>query len=343
MSTIRVAIAGATGYAGEELIRILQYHPAVQLTSLAASAKWDRPVPVSDVFPRLANTSKLLVESLDPERLAQHCDVALLALPHTVSMDVAPVLLSAGRKVIDLAGDFRLKDPNAFTRWYGTTHRHPELLPDAVYGLSELAREAIQQARLVANPGCYATSVILAVAPLLHAKLIDPAEIVVDAKSGVTGAGRKPEPQLMFAELAENLWPYKVNGHQHVPEIAQALAPFGGPSNLCFVPHVVPLTRGILSTIYLRLAKNTSREAVGAAFQTFYREAPFVRLKAEGQWPSVRAVTGTNFCDLGFAVDADARRLIVVAAIDNLVKGAAGQAVQNLNLMCGLPETTGLL
>src|SRR3989338_5073645 len=191
MSKLRVAIAGATGYAGEELIRILQQHPSIQLTSLAASAKWDRPVPLAQVFPRFAGQCDLPVESLDPVRFSQSCDVAFLALPHGVSVDLAPVLLAAGRKVIDLAGDFRLKDAAAFTRWYGKPHTHPELLGEAVYGVTELFSKAIRGARLIANPGCYATSVMLALAPLLQAGLIEPDSIIVDAKSGWTGAGRQ--------------------------------------------------------------------------------------------------------------------------------------------------------
>jgi len=345
MSTLRVGIAGATGYAGEELIRILQQHPSVQVTVLSASAKWDRPVPLAEVFPRFARQLDLPVESLDPARLIASCDVAFLALPHGLSMDLAPALLLAGRKVIDLAGDFRLKDPAVFSRWYGTTHTHPELLNESAYGLSELYREPIRKARLVANPGCYATSVILACAPLLQRGIVEREGIIVDAKSGVTGAGRKAEPSQMFAEMNENLWAYKVNSHQHVPEIEQALTPLAGHGNpsFCFVPHVVPLNRGILSTIYLRLAKPFTWEEADRLYREFYREAPFVRIRPPHQWPTVRDVEGTNYCDLAFTVDAAKKLMVIVAVIDNLMKGAAGQAVQNLNLMAGWPETTGLL
>ncbi len=345
MPTERVAVAGATGYAGEELIRILLRHPSVRLTSLAASAKWDRPVPLAQVFPRFAGQSDLSVESLDPVRLASSCDIALLALPHGVSLEVVPALLQAGRKVIDLGGDFRLKDPSAFTQWYGTPHTQPALLAEAVYGIAELSRELIAKARLVANPGCYATSVILACAPLLHAGLVERESIVVDAKSGITGAGRKAEPALMFGEMNENLWAYKVNQHQHAPEIEQALLPFGKgqPVSICFVPHVVPLNRGILSTIYLRTPKAVTWEQVRAIYQEAYGQAPFVRVRGQNQWPKIHDVAGSNYCDLGFAVDERKRLLIVSAAIDNLLKGAAGQAVQNLNLMAGWPETAGLL
>jgi N-acetyl-gamma-glutamyl-phosphate reductase len=344
MPTVRVAIAGATGYAGEELIRILRQHGCVQLTHLAASAKWDQPVPLGDVFPRFSKSLELPVVALDPDRLAASCDVALLSLPHGVSMDVVPCLQKSGRKVIDLAGDFRLKDPAAFARWYGTPQTHPELLPQAVYGCSELFREQIQQAWLVANPGCYATSVILACAPLLKAQLIEPEGMIVDAKSGLTGAGRKVTSELMFSEVNENVWPYKVNGHQHVPEIEQALEVVAGrPIAITFVPHVVPMDRGILSTMYLRTTGPVTWEQVHETYRRVFGQAAFVRIRPKDHWPRVRDVVGTNACDLAFTVEPAKRLLIVVAAIDNLMKGAAGQAVQNLNLMCGFPETTGLL
>jgi len=344
MSTIRVAIAGATGYSGEELIRLLLAHPHVQLTCLAASAKWERPVPVSEIFPRFAGQCDLPVSALDPSQLAQSCDVAFLALPHGVSLEVVPTLLKAGRKVIDLAGDFRLKDAAAFAHWYGKPHTQPVALSEAVYGIAELARDAVAKARLIANPGCYATSVILAAAPLVRAFLAQPDSILVDAKSGITGAGRKNEAHFMFGEMDENMWAYKVNQHQQVPEIEQALTPLahGKPVSLCFVPHVVPLNRGILSTVFLRTTEPLAWEAIHAVYREFYRQAPFVRIRPKGQWPRVRDVEGSNYCDLAFTTDEAKRLVIVSAAIDNLMKGAAGQAVQNFNLMHGFPETTGL-
>jgi len=344
MSKLRVAIAGATGYAGEELIRILLQHPSVQLTTLAASSKWDRPVPLADIFPRFAGQCELPVESLDPIRLTPACDIAFLALPNGVSMDLVPALLSAGRKVIDLAGDFRLKEPAAFRRWYGKPHTHPELLAEAAYGISELFPEAIRKARLVANPGCYATSVILALAPLLQGGLIEPVSMIVDAKSGWTGAGRQAVEDWQRDGKLGDLWPYKVNGHQHIPEVEQSLAGFArneAPS-VTFVPHVVPMERGIVSTLYLRTMEASDWEQVDRLYRESYRNAPFVRVRPKDHWPQVRDVVGTNYCDIAFSVDPAKRLLIVVAAIDNLLKGASGQAVQNLNLMAGWPETTGL-
>ena len=348
MSTQRVAIAGATGYAGEELIRILQHHPSVQLTHMAASAKWERPVALGEVFPQFAGSLDLPVVALDPSRLAESCDIAFLALPHGASMGVVPTLLAAGRKVVDLGGDFRLKDAGAFARWYGQAHTHPELLPRAVYGIPELFRDHLRQASLIANPGCYATSVILACAPLLKAGVIESGGMIIDAKSGRTGAGRQAVAEWERAGKLEDLWPYKVNAHQHAPEIEQALGLYAMANHvaLTFVPHVVPMERGIISTAYLRLAKPVTRQQVLDLYGECYGkgQAPFVRLlPEEGRWPRAQGVVGTNYCDLAFAVDPGKRLLIVVAAIDNLIKGAAGQAVQNLNVMAGWPETAGLL
>ena len=261
-------------------------------------------------------------------------------------MDLAPRLLSAGRKVIDLAGDFRLKDPAAFTRWYGKVHVHPELLAEAVYGIPELFAERIRNARLIANPGCYATSVILACAPLLKQGIVERDGIIVDAKSGWSGAGRQTVSDWERDDKLDDMWPYKVNQHQHVPEVEQALGDFTSnhhAPSIAFVPHVVPMERGIISTMYLRLRGAVSWEHVEACYREIYRAAPYVRLLPKDRWPQVRNVTDTNFCDVGFAVDPLKGLLIVVAAIDNLMKGAAGQAVQNLNLMAGWPETSGLL
>lgn len=344
MSTIRVAIAGATGYAGEELIRLLLQHPQVRLTYLAASAKWERPTHASEVFPRFAGRLDLPVESLDPDRLASSSDVVFLALPHGTSMNLVPSLLQAGKRVIDLAGDFRLRDPSLYPRWYAFTHAAAEWLNHAevAYGLTEFHREEIQQAKLIANPGCYATSVLLACLPLLRAELVAEDRVMVDAKSGLSGAGRKADTSLLFTEMTENLRAYKVNNHQHMPEITQEVARITGRAmQLGFVPQLIPVTRGLVSTLYIRTT--ASPEAIREAFQSCYsrQHTPFVRLR-EGTLPQLRDVIETNYCDIGWSYDRSLESLVVMSALDNLTKGAAGQAVQNFNLMHGFSETTAL-
>lgn len=345
MPPIRVAIAGATGYAGEELIRLLLQHPHIRLTYLAASAKWVHPRPAGDVFPRFAGRLDLPVESLDPTRLASSSDAVFLALPHGESMRLVPSLLQAGKRVIDLGGDFRLKDAALYPRWYAFEHAAAQWLGhrDVAYGLTEFHREEIQRAKLVANPGCYATSVLLGCLPLLRAKLVDEDRVIVDAKSGVSGAGRKPETALLFTEMAGNLRAYKVNEHQHMPEIAQEVHHVTGRTlHLSFVPQVIPVTRGLISTLYLRTSAGP--EAIREAFRSCYspEATPFVRLR-DVTLPQLRDVVQTNACDIGWMLDASLQLLVVMSALDNLTKGAAGQAIQNFNLMHGFPETTALL
>jgi len=343
MPTIRVAIAGATGYAGEELIRLLLHHPHVQLSYLAASAKWERPVPAADVFPRVAGRLSLPIEALDPARLAQS-DLVFLALPHGSAMNLAPKLLEAGRRVVDLSGDFRLKDPSLYTTWYEAPHAAPSWLSsaDVAYGLSEFYGPQVAKARLVANPGCYATSILLGCLPALEAGLINEGTIIVDAKSGLTGAGRKADDALLFSEMSENLRAYKVNAHQHAPEILQEIQRLTGRrARMFFVPQVVPARRGMVSMIYASTSATT--EQVAAVYRQRYspERTPCVRVRASG-FPQMKDVVGTNLCDIGLLVDPALRQLLIVSALDNLTKGAAGQAIQNMNLMYGWPETTGL-
>ena len=345
MSTIRVAIAGATGYTGEELIRWLLQHPHVQLTYLAASAKWERPTLASEVFPRLRRGLDLPVESLDPAKLAAASDVVFLALPHGKAMGLAPELLSVGKRVIDLSGDFRLHDAALYPRWYQFEHTHPELLDGrgAAYGLSEFHRDDIRQARLVANPGCYATSILLGCLPLFQAGLVEGPRLIIDAKSGLSGAGRKADESLLFTEMTENLRAYKVNQHPHMPEVTQAIRHLTGrDATLTFVPQVIPVTRGLICTMYV--TARASREAILAAYRACYspERTPFVRLR-EQTLPQMKDVTQTNYCDIGVICDPASECLIIASALDNLVKGAAGQAIQNFNLMHGFPETTGLI
>ncbi|MBI4343303.1 MAG: N-acetyl-gamma-glutamyl-phosphate reductase [Candidatus Omnitrophica bacterium] len=344
MPAIRVAVAGATGYSGEELIRLLLDHPEVHLTCLAASAKWERPVPASQVFPRFARRLDLAVEALDLPRLAERSDAVFLALPHGKATELVPSLLAAGKRIVDLSGDFRLRDPTLYPQWYQFTHAHPELLTDGrvAYGLTEFHRQEIAAARLVANPGCYATSVLLGVLPLFRAKLLEEAQIIVDAKSGLSGAGRKADETLLFTEMTENLRAYKVNEHQHMPEILQDIERLTGQqASLTFVPQVIPVSRGLISTIYVKTRR--SPEEVAAAFEACYppAQAPFVRVR-RGSLPQLKDVVGTNYCDIGIAAHPAGGVMVIGSALDNLTKGAAGQAIQNFNLMHGFSETAGL-
>ncbi len=344
MSRLRVAIAGATGYAGEELIRLLLGHPHVELTCLAASAKWERPVPVSDVYPRFARRLDLPVEALDPGRLSASADAVFLALPHGTAKDLVPGLLKAGKRVIDLSGDFRLRDASLYPRWYAFTHPHPTLLSrtDVVYGLTEFHRDAIRTAAVVANPGCYATSILLAVLPLFQRKLIADDRFLVDAKSGLSGAGRKADPALLFTEMTENLRAYKVHEHQHMPEVLQEIAAVAGQRpRMGFVPQVIPVTRGLISMIYVQTASGADEAAQAYAAAYPSSEAPFIRIRP-GVLPQLRDVVETNYCDIGFVEQRGLGYLTIGSALDNLTKGAAGQAIQNFNLMFGFDETTGL-
>ena len=345
MSPIRVAIAGATGYAGEELIRLLLHHPQVQLTHLAASAKWDRPTPVCDVYPRFARQLDLPIVSLDPTRLIASCDAVFLALPHGTAMTVVPSLLQAGKRVIDLSGDFRLHDPAAYPQWYQFEHAHPDLLRDTrvVYGLTEFHREELRHAQLVANPGCYATSILLGCLPLFAAGLKSEGPLLVDAKSGLSGAGRKADPSLLFTEMTENLRAYKVNAHPHMPEVLQEIHDVADQAlEMVFVPQVIPVTRGLISMLYIRV--RSSLEMIRSIYDRAYSadRTPFVRVRS-GTLPQLRDVIETNVCDIGLVYDETTNTLIVGSALDNLTKGAAGQAIQNFNLMHGFPETTALI
>lgn len=342
MAQLRIAIAGATGYAGEELIRILLQHPHVSLTHLAASAKWTEAVALGTVYPRYARHSDLSVQALDPDKLANSADLVFLALPHGVSLDIVPSLRKAGLRVVDLGADYRLQSAAAFEQWYQKPHTHPNTLGEAVYGLTEWMSEEVGSAQLVANPGCYATSILLALMPAVQAGWITDHPVIVDAKSGITGAGRGAKQHLLFGEMNENSWAYKVNSHQHLPEIEQSLAHVGTPPSICFVPQVLPAERGISSMIYIPLNRPMNWGDVNAVYEDAYADAPFVRLKKEGEWPQLRHVQRTNYCDLAYAVDNEKGLLIVNSMIDNLVKGAAGQAVQNMNVMCGFDECEGL-
>jgi N-acetyl-gamma-glutamyl-phosphate reductase len=327
----RVAVAGATGYTGQELLRLLSRHPGVAVTAAMSSGQAGG---ASRRLPALARLWNGTIEPLSADTLATDADIVFLALPDSAAAELGPALVDAGVRVIDLSGAFRLRDAAARARWYPETHR----LPDGVaYGLTERERGAVARARLVANPGCYPTATLLALAPLAHAGLlVAGADIVVDAKSGVSGAGKTPSERTHFSEIHGSLAAYGVFNHRHGAEIEQGLG-----REVTFTPHLVPIDRGILSTIYVRVAPGTTEEALADVYERAYHGATFVRL-AGSSLPEIKHVAHTNFCDIGWRVDPSGR-VILVSVIDNLLKGASGQAVQNMNVMLGLDERTALL
>ncbi len=337
---VKAGIFGASGYTGQELLRILLRHPGVRVT--AVTSRRYAGLPVSQVYPAFLGTTPLAFRNASPQEIAAEAELVFLALPHGVSHHVAGIFLAADRRVIDLSADFRLRDRGLYEAWYGP-HPAPELLAEAVYGIPELYREAVRNARLVANPGCYPTSVILGLAPVLAGGWIDPATVIIDSKSGVSGAGREPAVGSLFGEVQEGFKAYKVGTHRHTPEIEQELGRIAGRAmTVSFTPHLLPATRGILSTMYATLSRETSTAALAEEYRTFYRDEAFVRICPEGTFPNISSVRGTNLCHIGVHADGRTGRAVIVSAVDNLVKGAAGQAVQNMNLVCGLPETQGL-
>jgi N-acetyl-gamma-glutamyl-phosphate reductase len=326
----RVAVIGATGYAGQELVRLLARHPGVILTLATASQATSAPRKL----PALARVWNGEVTPLDLAQVADNADVAFLALPESASAEVAPALLAAGLRVVDLSGAFRLREESARTRWYPAT---PVMPAGVAYGLTEFEQPAIRTAALVSNPGCYPTAALLALVPLAHAGLIDPdSDVVIDAKSGLSGAGKAPSDRTHFSENHGSVAAYGAFNHRHAPEMEQTL---GRP--VTFVPHLVPLDRGLLSSNYVRVVKGTTAAEVAEAFDRAYAAAPYVRLTGAGL-PEIKHVVWSNFCDIGWKVDQANGRVLVVSVIDNLVKGAAGSAVQNFNVMMGLDEKAGL-
>jgi N-acetyl-gamma-glutamyl-phosphate reductase len=328
---IRVAVAGATGFAGQELIRLLARHPRVTIAAATGSQATSAPRSL----PALKRIWDGTVVPLDPAALTGQADAVFLALPEAASAELAPVLLDAGMRVIDLSGAFRLRDEASRGRWYPATKSLPK---GVAYGLTEFELDAIRTARLLSNPGCYPTASLLGLLPLQRAGLLLPgADIVIDAKSGISGAGKAPSDRTHFSENHGSVAAYNPFGHRHTPEMEQALG-----RSVTFVPHLVPLDRGILSSLYARLVPGTTTTAVAAAFEQAYADAPFVRLTGE-TLPEIKHVAHTNFCDIGWKVDEATGRVFVVSVIDNLVKGAAGQAIQNFNVMFGLDQKAGLL
>jgi N-acetyl-gamma-glutamyl-phosphate reductase len=334
-----VAVLGATGYAGIELIRILIQHPRVRLSVVTSQQFVGKRV--SEVYPSLAGKCDLVLEEMRVEQIAPRIDLAFAALPHQTSMEIISYLFERGKRVIDLSADFRLHDADTYLQWY-SPHKAPHLLRKAVYGLTELRRKDISRARLVANPGCYPTGAVLGLAPLFAQKRVE-GTVIIDAKSGVTGAGRTSAVELSFSEVNENFKAYNVGVHRHTPEIDQELSHIGKqPTRVFFVPHLVPMSRGILSTMYLELKGATDEQEITQLYRDYYRKDFFIRILPAGSFPQTRDVRGSNDCAIGLWYDSSVRRLVVITAIDNLVKGAAGQAVQNMNVMCGWPEVEGL-
>lgn len=337
---ISVGIVGGTGYTGVELLRLLVAHPDVTLRCITSRAEAGRRV--DDLFPNLRGHCELAFSDPDSAML-QSCDVVFFATPHNVALRSVPELLDAGVRVIDLSADFRLRDATLWAHWYGEAHACPELLSEAVYGLPERNREAIRDARLVACPGCYPTAVQLGFLPLLQDGLIDPEHLIANAASGVSGAGRQARVDNLLSEMADNFKAYGVGGHRHLPEIEQGLRQAaGGDVALTFVPHLLPTVRGIHATLYGQLTSAGRGLDLQQHFEAFYREEPFVDVLPAGEFPQTRAVRGANFCQMAVTVPLDRDVVVITVVEDNLVKGAAGQAVQNLNLMFGLPETRGI-
>ncbi len=337
---VNCAIVGATGYTGIELIKILVRHPHVCLTALTTRQK--EALSTRRLVPTLPKNLDFEIRPYSFREINQKADCVFLCLPHTEAMETVKKFRKAGKVVIDLSADFRLKGLRDYEHWYGIKHKSPGLLKEAVYGLSEIYRPQISKADLIANPGCYPTGAILGLWPLLKNKLIETDSIVIDAKSGVSGAGKKLNPATQFCEVDENFYAYKVNRHQHTPEILQVLQEASHSKViLTFVPHLLPLQRGILSTMYLKPRKKVTAEAIQKVFTRAYEKEPFVRMKPQGSFPSLKEVQMTNFCDIGFGLSSETDRLIVISAIDNLMKGASGQAVQNMNIRFGFQEEEG--
>ena len=351
MQKLKVSIIGSTGYAGKELVKILMNHQKVELVHLVSSSYAGKNI--AEIFPEFLNKLDKKLINFNLDVVSQDSDLVFTALPLTVSMDMVPELLKKGVKVVDLSADYRIKDSAVYQEWYKKELNQisKELLLEAVYGLPEIYLDKIKDASLVANPGCYPTSIILGIAPLLKYHLVEPEGIIIDSKSGTSGAGRKLSLGLHFAECNENFKAYKVVKHNHIPEVEQELSfvYFGADNKeqikgikVSFTPHLLPINRGILSTCYLGLRGSKKEEEVLEIYQKYYHKAPFVRIFEPPNLPEIKYVAGTNYCDIGFTIDERVGKIKVISVIDNLLKGAAGQAVQNMNIMSGFPETEGI-
>lgn len=338
---IKASILGATGYVGAELVRLLYGHPNVEIAHLVSASNANNPL--SSIYENLAGLALPKLESLNIDAVCHGSDVLFVSLPHGASKDVIPALYATGKKIIDMSGDFRYDDPAVYSKWYGVDHDAPELLKKAVYGLPELHREAIKSAQLIGNPGCYTTCSILALAPLLKAGAISTQNIIIDAKSGATGAGRNPSQALHFCEVDSSVKAYNVGTHRHTSEIEQELSKIANSSILLsFTPHLLPIKRGILATSYANLTTKADDAELISIFKEFYAKERFITVFDSGKLPEIKHVVGSNQVAIGLVVDVRLNRVVVVSCIDNLMKGAAGQAVQNLNILFGLDEKTGL-
>lgn len=337
---IKVAIIGASGYTGLELMRLSNQHPHIEL--IAVSSEKYAGKKVGEVFPYLDGKAPLVFHSISEHAGINEADFVFVALPHGGAMGVIPSLMKQGKRVVDLSADFRLRDHAMYEQWY-RRHTAPELLEDAVYGLSELYRGKIKSARLVANPGCYPTAVLLSLAPVVKKQVVDLNTIIVDAKSGVSGAGRSVVLSSLYAEVSEGVKAYKVAQHQHTPEMEQELSLIAQEKvTISFIPYLIPMNRGILSTVYATLSITMSEKEVFDLYKNFYQKDKFIRICPLGTFPSTNQVKGSNYCDIGITIDSKIKRLIIISAIDNLIKGGSGQAVQNMNIMTGVSEDLGI-
>lgn len=338
---VRVGIAGATGYAGAELVRILADHPQVEITSL--TSRQNAGIHFGRVFPAMRDRVDLVCEKMDIDALCEKTDVLFTALPHKIPMEIVPEFVKRGKKVVDLSADFRFKDILKYEAFY-QPHTAKHILDEAVYGLSEIYGEDIRKASVVGNPGCYPTSALLPLLPFIRQEWVDTRQIIIDSKSGVSGAGRSISLATHFCEVNESFKAYKVGVHRHTPEIEEVLGRQAGqPIQVTFVPHLVPMTRGMLTTTYVNLLGTVSESDILECLNAAYAGKPFIRIYTDNHIPDTLYVRGTNYCDIGFKLEERNRRLILISAIDNLGKGAAGQAVQNMNLMLGYDEAMGLM
>ncbi|WP_084375067.1 N-acetyl-gamma-glutamyl-phosphate reductase [Neobacillus soli] len=338
---MKAAIIGGTGYGSIELVRLINKHPHLEIGSVVSNSQAGSSF--SDIYPHLSNIVDQPLETFDPIRLCDETDIVFLATPSGVSSKLVPPLLEKGIKCIDLSGDFRLRSPEEYESWYKHSPATEDYLKQATYGLCEIYTEKIKTSNLIANPGCYPTATTLGLIPIIKTEWAEEKSIIIDAKSGVSGAGRGLSVTTHYAEINENLKAYKLGAHQHIPEIEQVLQDeSGNPITITFTTHLVPMTRGIMCTIYVNLKGNISTSEVVELYNQFYENQPFVRIRAAGNVPSTKEVLGSNYCDIGLHVDPRTNRLTIISVIDNLVKGAAGQAIQNVNLMNGWDERTGL-